>query len=148
MCQCESLFKEYNTIMGGLDFFDQFASIYCVRIRFKKCRWPFFAWSINATVVNAWKLLCKIYGNNIPLLKLLHKLVPETPGKYRRNQTVQFLNSSEIVGTSIKLDTLNHVVLKSESKHCRFQQCGRRTIFKCKIYNVSLHPGCIKPCHQ
>ena len=111
-------FKEYNANMGGVDLFGQLAPTYRVRIRSKKRECYFFAWSINATVVNAWRLFRKIYGNNIPLLKLLHKLVPETPGKYRRNQTVQFLNSSEIVGTSIKLDTLNHVVLKSESKHC------------------------------
>ena len=55
--------------MGGVDLFDQFVSAYCVRIRSKKWWWPFFAWSINAAAVTAWRLFHKIHGNNIPLLK-------------------------------------------------------------------------------
>ena len=43
--------------MGGVDLFDQFVVAF------------FFAWSINATAVNAWRLFRKIHGNNIPLLK-------------------------------------------------------------------------------
>ena len=45
-------FKEYNANMEGIDLFDEFLSTYCVRIRSKKCWWPFFAWLTNATVVN------------------------------------------------------------------------------------------------
>ena len=56
----------------------------------------------------------KIHGNNIPLLKFLRELVLETLGKYGRNRPAQSLNTSGIAGTSIKLDTLNHVVVKGE----------------------------------
>ena len=87
------------------------------------------AWSINATEVNAWGLFRKIHWNNIPLLKFLRELVVETLGKYGRNRPAQSLNTSVMAGTSIKLDTLN-VVVKGESKYCRCQQFGRRTIFK------------------
>ena len=62
-------FQNYNANMGGVDLFDQFVSTYCVRICSKKCWSPFFARSINATAVNAWRLFRKIHGNNIPLLK-------------------------------------------------------------------------------
>ena len=84
----------------------------------------------NATVVTSWRIFCKIHRNNIPLLKLLRELVLEILGKYGRNRPAQSLNTSGIARTSIKLDTLNHMVVKGESKYYRFQQCGRRTIFK------------------
>ena len=79
--------------------------------------WSLFAWSINATAVTAWRLFRKIHENNIPLLKFLCKLELETLGKYGRNRPAQALNTSRIAGTSIKLDTLNHVVVKGESKY-------------------------------
>ena len=72
----------------------------------------------------------------------------ETLGKYGRNQPAQSLNTSGIAGTSIKLDTLNLVVVKGESKYCQCQQCERRIIFKCKKCNISLHPEYMKPYHQ
>ena len=67
-------FKDYNANMGGFDSFYQFVSTYLVQIRSKKCWWPFFAWSINATEITAWKLFRKIHGNDIPLLKFYLKL--------------------------------------------------------------------------
>ena len=116
-------FKNYNANMGGVDLFDQFVSIYRVRIRSRKWWWPFFGWSTNATAVNAWRLFHKIYRNNIPLLKFLRELVLETLGKYGRNQPAQSLTTSGIAGTSIELDTLNHVFVKNESKYFWCQQC-------------------------
>ena len=113
-------FKEYNANVGGVGLlFDQFVSTYRVQIRSKKWWWSFFAWLINATAVTAWRLFCKIHGSNIPLLKFLRELVIKTLEKYGRNQPVKSLNTSGIAGTSIKLDTLNHVVVKGESKYCR-----------------------------
>ena len=79
--------------------------------------WSLFAWSINATAVTAWRLFRKIHENNIPLLTFLCKLELETLGKYGRNRPAPALNTSRIAGTSIKLDTLNHVVVKGESKY-------------------------------
>ena len=66
-------FEEYNANMGGFDLFDQFVSFYRVRICSKNWWWSFFTWSINGTVVTAWRLFRKIHGNNIPLLKFLRK---------------------------------------------------------------------------
>lgn len=124
--------------MVGVDLFDQFVSTFYVQIRSKKWRWPFFAWSINATAVNALRLFRKIHGNSIPLLNFLRELVLETLQKYGRNRPAQFLNTSRIAGACIELDTLNHVIVKGESKCCQCQQCGRRTIFKCEKCNDSL----------
>ena len=73
---------------------------------------------INATAVTAWRLFCKIHGDNIPLLKFLRKLELESLGKYGRNRPAQSHDTSGIAETSIKLDTLNHVVVKGESKYC------------------------------
>ena len=92
--------------MGRVDLFDQFVSTCRVRIFSKKGCWSFYAWSINTTVVTARRLLRKIPGNNIPLLKFLRELALETLEKYGRNRPTQSLNTSRIAGTSIKLDTL------------------------------------------
>ena len=46
----------YNQKMGGVDLFDQFVATYRARIRSKKWWWPFFAWSLNAAMTNAWLL--------------------------------------------------------------------------------------------
>ena len=99
-----------------------------------------FGWSINATAVTSWRLFCKIYGNNITLLKLLRELVLQTLGKYGRNRPGQSLNTSAVAWTSIKLDTINHAVVKDGSKYCGCQQCGRSILFKCEKCKVSLHP--------
>ena len=93
-----NLFIEYNANMVGVDLFDQFVSTFYVQIRSKKWRWSFFAWSINATAVNAWRLFRKIHGINIPLLKFLCELVLETLGKYGRNRPGQSLDTSGIAG--------------------------------------------------
>ena len=45
-------FKVYNAQMGGVDLFDQFVANYRVRIWSKKWWWPFFALTLNASVVN------------------------------------------------------------------------------------------------
>ena len=57
---------------------------------------------------------CNCGGNNIPLSKFLRELVLETLGKYGRNQPAHSLNTSGKAETSIKLYTLNHVVVKGE----------------------------------
>ena len=46
----------YNRHMGGVDLFDSFVSNYRIRIRSKKWWWPLFAWFLDATCVNAWRL--------------------------------------------------------------------------------------------
>ena len=109
--------------------------------------WKQFAHLMEA-ICFAWRLFHKIYGNNIPLLTFLCELVLETLGNYGRNRPVQSLNTSEIARTSKRLEILNHVVVKAESKYCRCQQCGRRTIFKSGKCKASLHPECIKLYHQ
>ena len=105
-------FKDYNANMGGVDLFDQSLSTYHMRISSKMWWWLFLAWSTNATVVNAWRLFCKIHGNNIPLLSFIRELVLETLGKYGRNQPTQSFNTFGIAWIRIKLDTLNHVIVK------------------------------------
>ena len=56
-------FKKYNENIGGVDLFDQFVSTYPVRIHSKKWWWPFLAWSIKSTAVNAWRILSECSVN-------------------------------------------------------------------------------------
>ena len=44
----------YNRFMGGVDLIDLFIANYRIRIRSKKWWWPFFSWSVDACLVNAW----------------------------------------------------------------------------------------------
>ena len=60
------------------------------------------------------------------MLKFLCEPVLETMAKYNRNRPEQSLDISGMAGTIIKLDTLNHVAVKRESKYCRCQHCGHQ----------------------
>ena len=46
-------FKGYKKQMGGVDLFNQFVSTYRVRIRSKKWWWPFFVWTVNASMADS-----------------------------------------------------------------------------------------------
>ena len=58
----------YKRNMGGVDLFDQFVANYRIRIRSKKWWWPFFSWSIDAYIVDAWIMYKSIKGFSISLL--------------------------------------------------------------------------------
>ena len=67
------------------------------------------------------------------MLKFLCESVLETMGKYNRNRPEQSLDISGIAGTIIKLDTLNDVAVKRESKYCRCQHCGHQQYLNLSI---------------
>ena len=67
------------------------------------------------------------------MLKFLCEPVLQTMGKYNRNRPAQSLDICGKAGTIIKLDTLNHVAVKRESKYCRYQHCGHQQYLNLSI---------------
>ena len=55
--------------MGRVDLFDQMVASYRVQIRSKHWWWPFFAWSLNAAMTDAWLLIGKLHNNSISFLQ-------------------------------------------------------------------------------
>ena len=64
----------YNQHMGGVYVFDQQVAAYRCRIRSKKWWWLLFAWTVDAQVVNGWKLF-RNYDKKISLLDFARQLV-------------------------------------------------------------------------
>ena len=71
--------------MGGVDLFDQFVATYRVRIRSKKWWWPFFAWSVNAAMVNAWLLYHQVKEPKIKLIDFERYVVLKLLASFGRN---------------------------------------------------------------
>ena len=71
-------FKVYKEIVGGADLFDQFVAIYSARITSKMCWWVLFARSINAAVVNRWKLFRTFHGYRMLLLQFVRQIVQQS----------------------------------------------------------------------
>ena len=141
-------FKVYNGQMGGVDLFDQFVANYRVRIRSEKWWWPFLAWTLNASVVNSWRLYRQVHLSKIQLLPFVREISLQILGTYGRQRPSHSLSAKGKAGNYIRLDTYNHVVVKGLSKYCRCKQCGRRTCYKCEKCNVSLHPECMQGYHM
>ena len=115
-------FKYYNYQMGRVDLYDQFLANYRVRID-QRNDGPFFTWSLYDSAVNYWRLYRKLHGNFVPLLMFFLELMLKSWGKFINTVPEHLGNSWKI----IKLDTINHVLVKGASKYRRCKQCGRRT---------------------
>ena len=87
----------YNQKMGGVDLFDQFVATYRARIRSKKWWWPFFAWSLNAAMTNAWLLYKKIYGKNISMLAFMREIVATTLASSRRKKLSTLQHGQQVL---------------------------------------------------
>ena len=141
-------FEDYNKQIGGVDLFDQFVSTYIVRIRSKKWRWPFFAWVANASMANAWNLFCTVQKPKIGMLEFQRDAVMTILTSFGRNKPAKSLAFPRIGASSVKLDTKNHILVKSTLKYCCCKHCGGRSIYLCQKCNVALHPDCLKDYHS
>ena len=69
------MIRQYNEKMGGVDLLDAIVALYRVLFRMKKWWWPFYAWSLSVSAVNAWRLRMAVTGNKEPFLSFLRELV-------------------------------------------------------------------------
>ena len=139
-------FEDYSMQMGSVNLFDQFVSTQRVRIRSKKWWWPFFAWVVNASMVNAWDLFRTVQKQKIVMLEVQREVVITI--SFGRNKPAKSLAFARYIASNVKLDTKYQILAKSTTKYCCCKHSGGRSIFLCQKCNVALHPDCFKDSHS
>ena len=124
--------------MGGVDLFVQFVSKYRVRIRSKKWWWPFFAWTVNASMANTWNFFRTVQNQKIGMLGFQREVIMTILASFGRNKPAKSLVFPQNFASNVKLDTKNHSLVKGTSKYCHCKQCGGRSIYLFQKCNVAL----------
>lgn len=146
--------RKYNDGMGGVDLLDSMVAVYRVPYRTKKWYFGIYAWSLNVSAVNAWRLKRKISGEKLPFLDFLREIVVGLLNKHGKapNRSRISLGLTE----DARYDGLNHWMIstgldskgKPKRRNCR--QCaltGKRdnkTLLQCEKCAVPLHHMCHK----
>ena len=139
----------YNRNMGGVDLFDQFVANYRIRIRSKKWWWPFFSWSVDACVINAWIMYKSIKGSSISLLNFRREVAQQalkqcgTP----RSRPGPKTSYSESTANAIRFDRKDHWPIPLPTRYSRCV-CGGRSSVKCEKCDAPLHVQCFKMYHK
>ena len=129
--------SQYNDFMGGVDRMDQNIDNYKMGVRSKKCWWPVFAFTVDASLHNAWQLYRK-GDNNSPLhyLGFARRIVQLYLQKYRtppaipgRPAATKPLEKRVLPG--IRFDSAIHFLLPAE-KQFRCFVCKKDSRKKCK----------------
>ena len=141
-------FEDCNKQMGGVDLFNQFVSTYRVCIRSKKWWWPFFVWTVNASMANSLNFFCTVKQQKIVMLEFQKEVVMTILASFGRNKSVKSLVFPWNVASNVKLDNNNHILVKSTSNYCHCKLCGGRSIYIRQKYNVARHLDCFKDYHS
>lgn len=126
--------------MGGVDKLDMLIACYRTRMRQRKWWWPIFSYLFDATVVNSWLLMRKIYPKDPNCSSLL---------SFRRYLALSFLktygvkSSKGLIHSSVifeaRYDKLNHLIeYHGSERRCGF--CGKKSLFICSKCDIGLHP--------
>ncbi|XP_065193176.1 piggyBac transposable element-derived protein 3-like [Sycon ciliatum] len=126
------LIQLYNKGMGGVDLFDRLLGSYRPRISGKKWYWALFVNHLNATVVAAWRLHCKVHEK------------PMSHIEFRREITVSLLKTDlrpepRVSGlpVDVRYDGVGHTRESTTQGRCKV--CKRNTRCKCSKCGVRLH---------
>ena len=144
---------QYNEKMGGVDLLDAIVALYRVLFRMKKWWWPFYAWSLSVSAVNAWRLRMAVTGNKEPFLSFLRELVMGMLAKHGKPTGKIF--SLQVDG-EVRYDGKNHWLTNTElgpaekpkQKNCK--QCYEaskkesKTTLQCTKCKVALHALCFE----
>lgn len=148
-----AMFREYNAKMGGVDLLDSMVAVYRVQFRMKKWWWPFYAWSLSVSAVNAWRLRMRVTGKKEPYLNFLRELVVGMLAQHGRPPKRR--DSLQVDG-QIRFDGRSHWPAntdldpagKPRQKNCR--QCYEatkkesKTTLQCTKCKVALHVLCFE----
>ena len=63
------------------------------------------------------------------------------------NKPAKSLAFPRNIASNVKLDTKNHILVKSTLKYCRYKHCGGRSIYLWQKCNVALHTDSLKDYH-
>ena len=133
-----NLISQYNQGMGGVDLFDRLLGSCRPIIRGKKWYWPLLINNLNACVVAAWRLHCRVQET------------PPTHKAFRRQVTLCLLKG-DVTGAisrgisvadlpaDIRYDGVGHTKGPATQGRCRV--CRRNTRFVCQKCKVRLHFG-------
>ena len=131
-----------------MDLLDSSIASYRGRIRSQKWWWPLFNWTVNASAVQAWRLMRASRPSGDPLatmafLPFLRQLVQETLSRHgkKRLRPGPNLMLRSGAGDSVRGDSGPHIVVyTSQYRRCKGPGCNARTYFECSRCNVGLHP--------
>ena len=123
--------------MERVDLFDQQVAAYRVRIDQKKCWWSLFAWSINAQVVNAWRL-SRRSSPHLRLLDFFRNLVIAVLKTYEVEK--KHLDAQYPSGSAEESVRYN----KGEHSRGRCKKCNVHRPHICKMHKILLHPECME----
>ena len=140
----------YNRNMGGVDLFDQFVANYRIRIRSKKWWWPFFSWSIDACVVNAWIMYKSIKGSSISLLNFRREVAQQALKQCGapRSRPGPKISYSESTANAIRFDRKDLWPVPLPTRYSRCRVCGGRSSVKCEKCDAPLLVQCFKMYHK
>ena len=141
--------SQYNHFMGSVDRMDQNIDNYRMGARSKKWWWPVFAFTVDASLHNAWQLYRK-GDNNSPIhhLGFTRRIVqfylqkygttPAIPGRPAATKSLE-----KRVLPGIHFDSANHILLPAE-KQSRCVLCKKNSRKMCKKCRVNLHEPCFE----
>ena len=141
--------SQYNDFMGGVDCMDQNIDNYRMRVQSKKLWWPVFAFTIDASLHNAWQLYKK-GDNNSPLhyLRFTRRIVqfylqkygipPAIPGRPAATKPLE-----KRILSGIRFDYANHFLLPAK-KQSWSVLCKKNYRKMCKKCRVNLHELCFE----
>jgi hypothetical protein len=147
------IIKVYNATMGGVDPADQNIAAYRISMRTKKWWWPFFAFSIDLAMQNAWLLYRKTDRHARSPLDLLSFRRSVVQAYLMRNvststpiRAAQMLSFTPLVPDLVRLDRVGHFSTDASTQK-RCQLCHKNTRKMCGKCRVGLHLHCFNRFH-
>lgn len=139
--------------MGGVDLLDSMVACYRIQIRKRKWWFPFFAWSLSVSAVNAWRLMQKTKKYEKPFLDFLRKLVEIMMAKHGIKKSKRGRGSQvPTPPDDVRYDGLEHWMDKlpqrSNCRNCSEQgKKERKAWYQCRKCKVTVHQECFNPFH-
>lgn len=153
---CPTAVKVYNSLMGGVDLFDQNRERYAVGRRSLKWWHRIFYFLLDLAIVNAFTIMKCVKGEQDQLsfrIRLARQLIAGFSSKKRRGRPPMFIaKKSGSIGVPQEVRTLNvgdHLP-KRNSRYRRCRLCStrkkeKRTRVECTHCKVAL---CLDPCFR
>lgn len=146
---CPDAILRYNAHMGGVDLLDAAEKVYRIHFRMKKWYWCLYAWFLNISMVQAWRMYRRMNSDKekLPLLDFVRDVVWETlhlTGSIKRPIA---LHQSPSMKDRIRFDRKDHLIRQNRKVRFVCQECKHRTGYFCNKCKVGLHPDCFYDYH-
>jgi Transposase IS4 len=140
---CPMMIDTYNKTMGGVDLLDRFLSEYRPGMRGKKWWFCFYTHALNLCVVAAWRVHVDV-GGKLDQLEFLRYIVRTLlQGSVSSRRAV-----SRTILPDIRYDGVGHKLDKGKTEgRCKFEGCGKNTMYMCLKCNKRLHQKCFPAYH-